>query len=143
MKKLIKNSFTIVSCLFFISYFSLPVFAGNTQDTSWNWHMPGYSLERYTPIREKTDTSSAYFKAETVRVYGGVVKAKTVYDDGSNPRFQEVRTIDHPMEVCLASYAYEGHGPGTRIKIRGDRIGQYEMWLSGVWSPDSVGCPFD
>lgn len=143
MKKMLRLFLTVVSSIYFLVFFTLPVWAGNTSDTSWDWHMPGYSLARYTSPREKLDTSSVYFKAETARVYGGYVNVRTVYDDGSHPRFQEVRKIDRPMEVCLSSYAYEDQGKGTRVMVRGDRIGAYEMWLSGVWSPDSVGCPFD
>ena len=120
----------------------IPVYAGNNTDTSWDWHMPGYSFERYTQPREKWDASPIYFKVETARLYGGSVQIKVVFDNGSEPDYTDVKFVTKPDVYCLSSSTFEEQGYGTRVKVRGDRQTFTEMWLSGVWSPDSQSCPW-
>lgn len=142
MKKVFRSLLTVLCSVFMVGAIVIPVYAGNNTDTSWDWHMPGYSFERYTPAREKWDASPVYFKVDQAQVYGGSVLIRVFFEDGSAPSYQQSKYVKVPGVYCLSSYAYEDQGYGTRVKVRGDRQGAYEMRLSGVWSPDSQSCPW-
>ena len=119
-------------------------FAANTSDTSWQWEIPWWTLERYTELRRKKDNSPIYFDIEEFysRDRGGTLELKVVGSDGRMFSYGD-EFIVHATSArtyCISSNAYEDKGYDVAVKVRGDRQKSSQIDAKGVWSPDSWSC---
>mgnify|MGYP006964238281 CR=1 FL=1 len=134
--KSIVTSFVMLVAL----VFAFDSYAGNTNDTSFNFNFSDLSFERYTDAREKYDKSPAYIYIKNMSI-NRTVAVRVVFEDHSSTSLKKIYYISNPRtKECISSNAYEDRGYGTKIRLRLDRQGVGSMYANGWWSPDSTTC---
>lgn len=121
-------------------FFAFDSYAGNTNDTNFNFDFSSLSFERYTSAREKYDKSPAYMYVKDMSV-NRTFAVKVVFADRSSTSLDKTYYISNAKtRNCISSNAVEDRGYGTKIRLRADRQGVGSMYANGWWSPDSTTC---
>ena len=121
-------------------FFAFDSYAGNTNDTKFNFNFSSLSFERYTSAREKYDKSPAYMYVKDMSE-NRTFTVRVVFDDYSSTSYNKIYYISNAKtRNCISSNAVEDRGYGTKIRLRADRQGVGSMYANGWWSPDSTTC---
>lgn len=120
--------------------FAFDSYAGNTDDTDFNFDFSNLSFARYTNAREKYDKSPAYMYVKNMSV-NRTFAVRVVFEDCSSTSLNKTYYISSAnTRNCISSNAVEDKGYGTKIRLRADRQGPGSMYANGWWSPDSTTC---
>ena len=120
--------------------FAFDSYAGNTNDTNYNFNFSDFSFARYTGSREKYNKSPAYMYVKNMSA-NRTFAVRVVFADNSPTSYNKIYYISNARKrKCISSNAVEDRGYGTKIRLRADRQGVGSMYANGWWSPDSTTC---